>query len=275
MVRFSASTVRRRATEAAYLTADYEEMEQLSATVLKNAKDILDKTKVYEVGIQAAIAQYRMLDAVTACSQRSANAGAAHSGKPRQIGYSPRAAENQMASDREKHRIIGRSSGNDRFEESRDCADHIRRGKGHIRGLSALTPLLIAKTVHLSVKHGNAPESALSYASYGLILCGYVGDLDSGYRFGRLAMKLLERFASGKLRVNTIMVVHFFVKPWKEHYADQLEALRDAFRTGMESGSLEEAAHSAYMYCSGLFRIGKALPELEKEMATTVMPYAR
>lgn len=255
------------ATEAAYLTADFGEMEQLSATVLKNARDILDKTKVYEIGIQAAIAQYRMLDAVRLALSVLGMLGV-------HIPENPTRLDIVLALLKTKWLLIGKN-----IESLADLPEMTDLkslatvriissvGKATYAACPSLTPLIITQSVNLSVKHGNAPESALSYASYGFILSGFVGDIDSGYRFGRLATKLLDRFTSGKLSVNTTMMVHFFVKPWKEHYATQLEALRDAYKAGIESGSLEEAAHCAYMYCSGLFRIGKALPELEKEMA--------
>jgi predicted ATPase/signal transduction histidine kinase/CheY-like chemotaxis protein/tRNA A-37 threonylcarbamoyl transferase component Bud32 len=255
------------ATEAAYLTGDFGKMEQLSATVLENARDILDKTKVYEIGIQAAIAQYKMLDAVRLALSVLRMLGLS-------IPENPTRLDTVLGLLKTKWLLMGKN-----IESLADLPEMTDLkslatvriissvGKATYAACPGLTPLLITKSVNLSVKYGNAPESALSYASYGFILSGFVGDIDGGYRFGQLAMKLLDRFPSGKLRVNTIMVSHFFVRPWKEHYATQLEALREAFEDGMESGSLEEAAHCAYMYCSGLFRIGKELPELEKEMA--------
>ena len=52
------------AAEAAYLSGNFEEMERLAETVLQHARGLLDKAKVYEVKIQAYVAQNRLLDAL-------------------------------------------------------------------------------------------------------------------------------------------------------------------------------------------------------------------
>src|SRR4028118_1306017 len=52
------------ATEAAYLNADLEGMEQMAAQVLQNAQTILDKIKIYEISIAAHTAQSKMLEAI-------------------------------------------------------------------------------------------------------------------------------------------------------------------------------------------------------------------
>ncbi len=52
------------AAESAYLGGNFEQMEAWSALVLNSAKTLLDQVKVYEVKIQAYMAQTRGLDAV-------------------------------------------------------------------------------------------------------------------------------------------------------------------------------------------------------------------
>ncbi len=55
------------------------------------------------------------------------------------------------------------------------------------QALPPLLPLLIFKQIALSLDCGNAEQSVCAYAVYGLILCGIVGDIESGYQFGQLA----------------------------------------------------------------------------------------
>ncbi|NER51065.1 MAG: serine/threonine-protein kinase PknK, partial [Symploca sp. SIO1A3] len=57
-------TLYESAAEAAYLSGEFEQMEQLIDTVLQQAKTLLDKVKVYEVKLQAGIAQHQQLAAV-------------------------------------------------------------------------------------------------------------------------------------------------------------------------------------------------------------------
>ncbi|MBD2248222.1 PAS domain-containing protein [Nostoc sp. FACHB-888] len=43
-----------------------------------------------------------------------------------------------------------------------------------------LMPLLVTKQVSLSIEHGNAFASPFAYANFGLVLCGKVGDIETG-----------------------------------------------------------------------------------------------
>ena len=81
----------------------------------------------------------------------------------------------------------------------------------YIAAPTQLAPLFVFKAVSLSVRHGNTASSAFLYAVYGQILCGVVGDIDAGYRFGRLALNLLDRLDADEFRARTLMVVHHFV----------------------------------------------------------------
>jgi predicted ATPase len=59
-----ALSIYEEAAEAAYLCGDFEEMERIAATVLKQAKDVLDTIKVYDVKIKTYASQHKPLDAV-------------------------------------------------------------------------------------------------------------------------------------------------------------------------------------------------------------------
>ncbi len=255
------------ATEAAYLTGDFEAMERLSSEVLDKARDIIDKTKVYEIRIQAAIANYNMLDAVKTALSVLRMLGVNIPENPSKLNVALALLKTKWILFGKKIESIAELPQMTDLKSLAAVRIMSSMGKAAYAAQPMLCPILISQSVNLSAKYGNAPESAMAYGTYGMLLCGIVGDIDNGYRFGGLAMNLLERFTTSGARVNTVEVVHFFVKPWKEHYAKQLKPLIEAYRIGLECGGFEEAAHCAYMYCSGLFRVGKELPEVAKEMA--------
>ncbi len=41
-----------------------------------------------------------------------------------------------------------------------------------LSGSGNLFPLLVLKSVNISLRSGNSPESAFAYAAYGMLLCG-------------------------------------------------------------------------------------------------------
>lgn len=60
----------------------------------------------------------------------------------------------------------------------------------------ALFVIIINKMVALSVVHGNTPVSSVAYVFYAMLLCITPDTIDAGYRFGRLALQLRDRFHS-------------------------------------------------------------------------------
>jgi predicted ATPase len=119
----------------------------------------------------------------------------------------------------------------------------------------------------LSIQYGNASVSPFAYASFGLILCGTVGDIEFGYQFGQLALSLLSKLNTHALRARTLLIVYTFIIHWKEHARVLLKPLLEGHQSGLETGDLEFAAYCAYNYCFQSFLLGKELVEAKREMA--------
>jgi predicted ATPase/class 3 adenylate cyclase/GAF domain-containing protein/tRNA A-37 threonylcarbamoyl transferase component Bud32 len=254
------------AAEAAYLSRDFEQMEKLADTVLQQAISLLDKVKVYEVKIEAYIAQNQLLEAVKTALSVLKLLGVSFPEKPRQFDVLLGLVGTKLA-------LVGR-----RIEGLLDLPQmtdpHKLAAMRIMSSVSSATyfavpellPLIVFKQVQLSVKHGNAPVSAFAYASHGLILCGVLQNINSGYRFGNLALSLVERFNAKELRARTLMVVNGFIKHWKESLRGTLQSFLAAYSTGLETGDLEFASLSAFIYSCHSYLCGKKLVNVEQEM---------
>jgi signal transduction histidine kinase len=132
--------------------------------------------------------------------------------------------------------------------------------------LPEMVPLVALESAIISTKHGCAAESAFGYAGYGLILSAYLGNIETGYRFGKLALGLLERFGTKARQARTLVVVYSLVQHWKEHAEQSIKPLLRAYQLALEAGDLEYAAISAYFHCFFSYYTGKELTELEKDM---------
>jgi len=128
-------------------------------------------------------------------------------------------------------------------------------------------PLTVFKQVVLSIRYGNAPESAFAYATYGLILCGVVEDLSTGYAFGELALQLIERLQANAFKARTLFVVNSFVRHWRDPLRDTLGPLAEGFQVGREMGDTEYAAWSAHEHGVHAFCCGQALTEVAHDLA--------
>ncbi|HEY9675308.1 MAG TPA: AAA family ATPase [Waterburya sp.] len=256
--------------EVEYLCGDFEQVEIRAALVLQEAKTVLDSVKVYEVKIQTYMAQSQPLKAIDTGLQVL-----------QQLGISFRDNEKLSQSDvhLELDAIASRFS--DRaIEELLHLPQITEPDKlAAMRILSSITiaayiaapalmPLFVSKQVNLSIQYGNTFVSPFAYANLGLVLCGMVGNIEAGYQFGQLALRLLSQPNTHSHKARTLTIVTIFIIHWKEHARVLLKPVLDAYQIGLETGDLEFASYCAHGYCFQSFVVGKELVELEREMRT-------
>ncbi|MFB2923315.1 ATP-binding protein [Aerosakkonema funiforme] len=160
--------------EAAYLSGNFEEVDRLAEVVLQEAQMLLDKVKIYEVKIQASIAQNKLLEALKTALEVLKLLGVNLPEKPNKLDI-------LFGLLRTKLSLVGK-----RIEDLINLplmTDSIKLAAMRILSnivtptyfaVPELMPLIVFKQVNLSLKYGNASESAHAYAVYGLILCGVV-----------------------------------------------------------------------------------------------------
>lgn len=92
------------------------------------------------------------------------------------------------------------------------------------------------KMVSLSLTYGNTDLSSLAYVMYGAILGLELGDYQSAYKFGKLALKLNEKFNVLALtsKINTIFSDSIIC--WLQYIELSFPFLKKAYQAGLESG---------------------------------------
>ncbi|HEY9611928.1 ATP-binding protein, partial [Allocoleopsis sp.] len=256
------------AAEAAYVTGNFEEMERLASVVLQHAKTVLDKVNVYEVKIQAYTVKNKPLEAIETALSVLSVLQIRFPKKPNKLHILWELA-------RTKLRFAGKPIDGlidlpQMTNPDKLAAMRILSGVVSAVYFAApeLLPLIVLKQVNLSLEYGNTSASCYAYATYGLILSGeVVGDVESGYQFGQLALKLVDKFNAKQLKARTVLIVNYFIRHWKEHLGETLTPLLDAYLIGLETGDLEYAAYAACVYCYHSYVLGKELVRLEREMA--------
>ena len=260
-------TIHEEATEATYLCGNFEHMEQWSTVVLQNAKIFLDQVKVYEVKIQACMVQNQMDLAMQIAQQALSDLGVSFFKQSKRVeirqAFSETAAN---LSGRQIERLIDLPIVKEPHILAAMRLLVSATPSAYIMALESFA-LIVYKQVSLSIEYGNATQSPFAYAMYGLILCGLNLDLESGYQYGQLAVKLLERLDAKQVQSKTIFIVYAFVNHWKRHTNDSLKPLLDAYQAGIRNGDLEFAGYSAVAYCRCCYFVGQPLPELKQKIA--------
>lgn len=131
--------------------------------------------------------------------------------------------------------------------------------------IPALYPLMVIKMVELSLSHGVAAESAITFATYGAIVNAIETNPGACYRYGNVALKLAEQ-TGGAARERTLLVYNIVNRPWGEHINESLEALRKSYLTGIEMGDLEYCTYASNSYAFHLMLSGKNLHWVKHEI---------
>jgi predicted ATPase/signal transduction histidine kinase len=256
------------AAEVAHLNGNFEEMEALSQRVLEQAKTLLDTVKVYDIKIQAYTAQNKLLDAVRTGVSVLKLLGI-------EIPEQPTQSDFQIELQELQSHLTGK-----RIEDLIDLPlmqDPIYIAAMRIlsmvagaayNAIPALLPLMVYKQVNLSAKYGNIAESTIAYAYYGAILCGGMKEIETGYQFGQLALRLAERFNAKECTSRAAFIFYACIVHWQENVQENLaSSLRTLFSELRDVGALEFAGYCAYCYGYNIYLMGKELEELERELA--------
>ncbi|BAZ70916.1 serine/threonine protein kinase and signal transduction histidine kinase with GAF and PAS/PAC sensor (plasmid) [Fischerella sp. NIES-4106] len=255
-------------TEVAYLCGDFEQVEYWVAIVLQEAKTVLDTVKVYEVKIQTYIAQNHLLKAINTGLQVLQQLGISFPETPSQLDI-------QLELDTIISRFDNKSIQNliqlpEMAKPEKLAAMQIlsRITLAAHHAAPDLVSLLVFKQINLSIQYGNTFVSPFAYANFGLILCGMVGNIEAGYQFGQLALRLLAHLKIDSLKARTLFTVTNFITHWKEHIRETSKPFLEAYQSGLATGDLEFASYCAFTYCLQFFIVGKELVDVEHEMAT-------
>ncbi len=246
------------AAEAGSLAGKIDIMDGLISTVVKNARTTSDKISVYGTMIKSFTARNRPLDATMAGLNVLSELGLEIPRRPNKLVV-------MKYLFRLRFYLIGK-----KIEDlSRQPEMTDQRLKNVLSIIALLTApsfvcdtliyiILILEATALSIKHGFSPIASQVYANYGVVLCG-LGNINSGVRFGEMALRLLERPESAPIRAKTLLVVNNFIFIWRKPAAVLIQKLKEAYNIGLETGDFEFAAVCAFAVSMFTWAAGDSL----------------
>ncbi|WP_413160619.1 AAA family ATPase [Capilliphycus salinus ALCB114379] len=254
------------AAEAASLLGEFEQMQRWITVVLQQAKVFLDTIKVYQVKILAHIAQNQMLEAVQTGLQVLEKLGIRLSENPtsEDVAQSLATIQAALAKTPISDLIDLKLMNNPTQQAAINILSKIATPAYVVS--STLYSLIIFQQVNLSLQFGNSPESTFGYASYGMILSAGMGDVDSGYQMGQLALNLIEKLNAYKFKARASVVIYGLINPWIEPLNSTLSPLLNGYSKGLETGELEFASYCAFLYCYHRYCLGEELNALQQEI---------
>jgi PAS domain S-box-containing protein len=232
------------AVEAEYLNTNYKQAKTLSDIVLKQAKTVLDKVKVYETRILFYSAQNQLKTAIETGLEALET-----------LEVSLSYTQPEILSVEELYNLPEMT---DPYKQAAMRILMMLFAPAYSTNPALLVQIAFTM-VELCINYGNSPLAAYAYALYGLLLCGVLENIELGYQFGKLSLKVLEKFDGKEIKCRVYNKFNSFIIHWKEAARRSLEPLRETVQLCLETGEIEFACYASLNYCINLSLVGEPL----------------
>ena len=243
----------------------YEVMEQTADVALKNCKTILDKFRIYKIMIIAYTIQYKLTESLKLSLYVLKQLNVNITEKAGNVDILKGLIGTKLTLGRKKiENLVQLPEMTDPYKSASLMILQDAVTTTYLASPNHV-PLVAFEMVNLSIKYGNHLCSSTGYSTYGLILCGVIGDIETGYKFGKLAMELQEKgFNTTTGRV--LILFNSFIRHWKEPIKNSFQSMRDGYSSLINIGDFEIAAYLITNYCCMYSYVGQELSELEREL---------
>jgi predicted ATPase/signal transduction histidine kinase len=257
--------IHREAANAAFLSGDFARMESIVETGIMKAGHVYDTVPFYETRIRASFSRNRPAEGLKQSLEILMKLGYGFPARPTRLHILFAMGQVQwMMRGKEIGDLYRAPDMADKKVEN-VCRILPNMGNAIYRSHPRLFPLNVLLGVKLFLKHGNAAETSLFVAAYGMILISVMGKTDIGFRFGELAFALKERPIARRFKARTWYLIEGFTRHWKRPVRNSLSAFLEIFRLGLASGDLEFGTGAAHLYCVYSYLSGKPLERLFAE----------
>jgi len=239
------------AIEVEYLNGHFEQSHRFANAALDQTKTALEAVSIYQLKIQAYIAQSQYQEAV-------------------ELGFSVlRDVGVELTKNLPSNLTI------EALDQLSEASDPLRISILKILCTigdfapfvdTECIPSIIITELNLYWQMGNSILSASVCVDYAFLLCA-AGEIEQGNQYGELALRLLDRFDLKRLQCKVINIYHCGVKHWV-NLRETLESLERAIASGLEHGDLEFTGHAVLNLCTHSIFAGIGLEEIERVYQT-------
>jgi len=231
------------ASEVAYATGDFARSLTLAQAVLDASCTTTAESQAYELIIQAYTMQNHMQEAVDTALLALQNSGLSLLQEPPSL-------------------TVGDLADLPKTEDPR-CLDALRILRASCTSAYVTDPALFVQIIFTMVNicktYGNSPLAAYAYSLYGLLCCGPLDDIPTGYSIGQLSLALLNDLIADEVAAKTVDIFNGHIRPWSEHLQECQTPLLQGIKTGLKTGDIEYAGFSSINYCANALALGENL----------------
>ncbi|WGV28017.1 AAA family ATPase [Halotia branconii] len=255
--------------ELLYLNNKFEQIEKFSGIIIKKANDILDLVEVYRIKVQYYFAIFDSHQAIDSALNILSKLGIDISNQSINIYEKIELQQKYIE-------LFFRNKNNEDLVNLPVIVDKYKLAAIQILQQMiaptfttnfSLFVQVILTLLNICIKYGNYPQVAVTYSFYGLLLCGVIKDINYGYKFGELSIKLLSKFDIPQSESLAIHVYYGFIWHWKTFLKEQIarDKLLSTFHKGINRGEYEYSGYVSLDYCLIKFFGGDDLKQVEND----------
>jgi|GEM_PF-1957428 len=230
-------------SEVAYAVSDFSRSRTFAHNVLNTASAITEKSKAYELIIQSFTAENQMESAIDTALLALENTGLVLLQEPPNLSIADLANLPDATDPR--------------------CMAILRVLRAACTSTYVVNPSLFLRVIFTMVDtcsvYGISPLSSYSYSLYGLLCCGPLGNIETGYAIGRLALELLNKLKTNENTAKATDIFNGHIRPWWEHLKNSQDPLLECINTGLSTGDIEYAGFAAINHCANTLILGQKL----------------
>jgi predicted ATPase/signal transduction histidine kinase len=258
------------AAEAEYLNSNFAASRVLIDLALSQAKSLLHRVKLEEIKIQSYVVQNQLKEALSIGIKTLQVLGIT-------LPKNPNNTHVLISFIKTKIALLGKSvKFLENLPEINDPSQlYSLKLLMNIAPAASLYgslqfPVILFSLIQLSVRFGNSKIAAFAYASYGLMLCDQLRDIELGYRFGKLALTMLDRFDAREIHGRVHWMFNATIRPWKEPIQTTVIPLLAAMHSALDSGDLEFFGYANNLYSVHLFVTANHLEIVDRNLGNNL-----
>ncbi|WP_404454797.1 AAA family ATPase [Oceanobacillus kapialis] len=250
--------------EAAYLTKQFEQAEEIFDEILANVEAVKDKLRVYNLKITLYTHVHQVEKATAAGLEGLRLVGWSFKENPTKLDIAKEYMLTRVAllKNRKKDLLnLPKVEDGDALYKLRTLIN-TNAPTYHVN--QNLATVLMLRALRLSLSFGDMNITALVFNNYALTMSAGFKDYDTSFKFGKLAISHVEKFQENSLKARVYFVFGTFINHWKQHIRYNLDYLQRSQQLCLESGNLHLAGASGMFICLIHFMRGDRLSDVKQ-----------
>ena len=128
-----------------------------------------------------------------------------------------------------------------------------------------LFAFIVLRGAREALQTGLTPHSSSTFIALAAIIQNTLGDYETGYRMGKMAIELNERLGNRRLAGQVHHTFAFFIQHWTMHARHDLDVYRGVYRMSLDAGNLIFAGHGVNAAIDCRLMIGDPLDDILEE----------